>query len=125
MKRTTTGFGPGQPSRTSIVVAALRAFGAREPDPAVRNPDFLAERLITPVELQLIGEHPIAQALGDAYERGRHNREVAGMANLLLIRTRFIDDHMKRALEQGTTSDRYPWCRFRYSRLSIRRTFKE
>jgi len=39
-------FGPDLPSRTSIVVAALRAFGAREPDPSVRNPDSLAERLL-------------------------------------------------------------------------------
>jgi len=101
MNRTTPGFGPGQPSRTSIVVAALRAFGAREPDPTVRNPDFLAERLITSAELQLISEHPIAQALAEKYERGRENLEVARMANLLLIRTRFIDDHMRRALEQG------------------------
>jgi methyltransferase (TIGR00027 family) len=103
MNRTTAGFGPGQPSRTSIVVAALRAFGAREPDPAVRNPDFLAERLITSAELQLISEHPIAHALVDRYETGRENREVARMANLLLIRTRFIDDHMRRALEEGAT----------------------
>jgi len=103
MNRSSAGFGPGQPSRTSIVVAALRAFGAREPDLSVRNPDVLAERLITPAELQLIGEHPIAKALADEYERGRQNREVAGMANLLLIRTRFIDDHLKQALEQGAT----------------------
>src|SRR5260370_1061323 len=36
------GLGPGRPSRTSIMVAAARAFGAREPDPSVRNPDWLA-----------------------------------------------------------------------------------
>src|SRR6185503_12185880 len=98
-----SGFGPGQPSRTSIVVAALRAFGAREPDASVRNPDFLAERLISSAELQLIPEHPISHALAEEYEKGRRNREVAGMANLLLIRTRFMDDHMKQALAEGAT----------------------
>src|SRR2546422_11659045 len=84
-----SGFGPGQPSRTSIVVAALRAYGAREPDPSVRNPDWLAERLLGPAQLQLITEHPIGGALQEDYEKGRQNREVAGMSKLLLIRTRF------------------------------------
>ena len=97
----TSGFGPGQPSRTSIVVAALRAFGFREPDPGVRNPDWLAERLLGPAELQLITEHPVAGALLGDYAKGRRNREVAGMSNLLLIRTRFIDEHMQRALANG------------------------
>jgi methyltransferase (TIGR00027 family) len=96
-------FGPGQPSRTSIVVAALRAFGAREPDPAVRNPDFLAEKIIGPAELALIEEHPISRALKDDYQRGRRIREIAGMSNLLLIRTQFIDERMKGAVENGVT----------------------
>jgi methyltransferase (TIGR00027 family) len=94
---------PGQPSRTSIVVAALRAFGAREPDPAVRNPDALAERIISPAQLQLITEHPIARALLDDYLEGRRNPEVAGMSNMMLIRTRFIDDHLLHALQNGVT----------------------
>jgi methyltransferase (TIGR00027 family) len=98
---TTAGFGPGQPSRTSIVVAALRAFGAREPDPSVRNPDLLAERLITDADLKLIKEHPISHAIREDYEKGRENREIAYMSNLLLIRTRFIDDHMKHAVVEG------------------------
>jgi methyltransferase (TIGR00027 family) len=96
-----TGFGPGQPSRTSITVAALRAFGAREPDLAVRNPDWLAERLVGPAQLALIEDHPIAAALRQDYREARRNREVSGMANLLLIRTRFIEDHLERAIENG------------------------
>src|SRR5262245_20182089 len=103
MDSTTLGFGPGQPSRTSIVVAALRAFGAREPDAAVQNPDSFAKRLITTEELKLISEHPVAQALVEDYAKGRRNREVAGMSNLLLIRTRFIDDHLLKALKNGAT----------------------
>jgi methyltransferase (TIGR00027 family) len=98
-----TGFGPGQPSRTSITVAALRAFGAREPDPAVRNPDWLADRLIGQSQLALIKDHPVAAALQKDYREARRNREVSGMANLLLIRTRFIDDHLKLAIEAGSS----------------------
>jgi methyltransferase (TIGR00027 family) len=96
-------FGPGQPSRTSIVVAALRAFGARDPDPAVRNPDWLAEKLITPSELELISQHPVSRALKEDYESGRRDREVSGMSNLILIRTRFMEERLLRALEEGVT----------------------
>lgn len=103
MNSPTVKFGPDQPSRTSIVVAALRAFGAREPDPSVRNPDWLAERLVKPEDLSLIAEHPISSAFGEDYRKGRANREVAGMSNLLLVRTRFIDEHLQRALENGAT----------------------
>jgi methyltransferase (TIGR00027 family) len=97
------GFGPGQPSRTSIVVAALRAFGTREPDATIRNPDYLAERMLTPAELQLITEHPIAAALGQDYQQARQIREVAGMSNLMLVRIRYIDERMQAALEDGAT----------------------
>ena len=96
-------FGPDLPSRTSIVVAALRAFGAREPDPSVRNPDSLAERFLTPAELDLITEHPIAAALKEDYQKARQGREVSGMSNLMLMRTRYIDERMQRALEEGAT----------------------
>jgi methyltransferase (TIGR00027 family) len=96
-------FGPGQPSRTSIVVAALRAFGAREPDASVRNPDWLAEKLITSEDLDLIAEHPISQALRGDYQQGRQNREVAGMSNLMLVRTRFVDEQVQRAIKDGAT----------------------
>jgi methyltransferase (TIGR00027 family) len=102
-KAETRAFGPGQPSRTSIVVAALRAFGAREPDPAVRNPDSLAERMVTPEELRLITEHPISSALGQDYAQARRGVEVAGMSNLMLVRTRYIDERMLAALEGGAT----------------------
>jgi methyltransferase (TIGR00027 family) len=90
-------------SRTSIVVAALRAYGSREPAPDVRNPDWLAERILGPAEIKLITEHPVAAALGENYDKGRSNSEVSGMSNLLLIRTRFIDDHMLRAIENGAS----------------------
>jgi hypothetical protein len=52
----------GLPSRTSILTAAARAFGSREPDASVRNPDWLAEKLMGLAELALIPEHPISTA---------------------------------------------------------------
>jgi methyltransferase (TIGR00027 family) len=83
------------------MVAALRAFGSHEPDASVRNPDWLAERLLGPSERQLIEAHPVSAALSENYLKGRQNRDVAGMSNVLLIRTRFIDDYMDRALQSG------------------------
>ena len=39
-----------------------RAIGAREPDPAIRNPDYLAEQLLgEPSQLDL--DHPVIEAL--------------------------------------------------------------
>jgi methyltransferase (TIGR00027 family) len=84
-------------------VAALRAFGAREPDAKVRNPDSLVERLLTSTELELITEHPIAAALSQDYHKARQNPEVSGMSNLILIRTRYVDERMQRALNEGAT----------------------
>src|SRR5262249_1078788 len=103
MSHNSVAFGPGQPSRTSIVVAALRAFGAREPDAAVRNPDSLAERLLSSKELDLIRDHPIANALGQVYQEARRKQEVCGMSNLLLVRTRFFDECLQSALKGGAT----------------------
>jgi methyltransferase (TIGR00027 family) len=91
----------GQPSRTSILVAAARAFGAREPDSTVRNPDFLAAKLIGPEEMALIADHPMSAALEQEYETARQNPEVAGLSNTMLARTQFIDEHLKRAVKNG------------------------
>lgn len=96
-----------QASRTSIMVAAGRAFGALEPDPAARNPDFLAARLLTAQELDQIEEHPIAAALrkdpAAGYETNRHIIDVAILANLMTMRTRYIDEQLARAVADGAT----------------------
>jgi hypothetical protein len=51
-------------SRTAVWVAASRASGAREPDPDVRNPDFLAERLLGDPSAY-DADIPLVPALGD------------------------------------------------------------
>ena len=93
----------GLPSRTSILTAAARAFGAREPDLSVRNPDWVAERLIGPAELALIAEHPISQALSRDFQDAIYDPDVFGFAWLMLVRTRFIDERMERAIRGGAT----------------------
>jgi len=93
----------GLPSRTSILTAAARAFGSREPDASVRNPDWIADRLIGPAELALITEHPIGKALDRDFEEAISDPDVFGFVWLMLVRTRFIDELMERAIRSGAT----------------------
>jgi methyltransferase (TIGR00027 family) len=93
----------GLPSRTSILTAASRAFGSREPDPTVRNPDWAADRLIGAAELALIAEHPVSQALDRDFQDGINDPEVFGFTWLMLLRTRYIDERMERAVRDGAT----------------------
>jgi methyltransferase (TIGR00027 family) len=93
----------GLPSRTSILTSAARAFGSREPDASVRNPDWLAERLIGQAELALIVEHPISAALDRDFQEASYDLDVFGFAWLMLVRTRFIDERMEHAVKGGAT----------------------
>src|ERR1039457_1740902 len=94
---------PTPPSRSSILVAAARAFGSREPDQTIRNPDLLADRLIGPDELVLLGDHPLAKALEQDCAEASQILAVVGFAWLMLLRTRFIDDALERAIKNGAT----------------------
>ena len=93
----------GLPSRTSILTAAARAFGSHEPDVCVRNPDWVAERLIGAAELALIAEHPISKALSRDFQDAIYDPDVFGFAWLMLVRTRFIDERMEHAIRSGAT----------------------
>lgn len=81
------------------MVAAGRALGAREADPAVRNPDSLAEKLLGPEELALIQEHPVGRALSEPHEAPGY--EALGTAAMMLVRTKFIDEKLRQAIENG------------------------
>ena len=93
----------GLPSRTAVLTATARALGSREPDPTVRNPDWLADRLIGPAELALIADHPIGHALDRDFDEAIADVDVFGFTWLMLVRTRCIDAWMRRAIEQGAT----------------------
>lgn len=84
------------------MVAAGRALGAREADPALRNPDLLAEKLLGPDELELIKEHPIGAALADT-SGAKPAQDAIGTAVMMLIRTKFIDEKLQQAIENGAT----------------------
>jgi methyltransferase (TIGR00027 family) len=93
----------GLPSRTSILTAAARALGSREPDPSVRNPDWAADRLIGPSERALIADHPISRALDWDFQDAINDPDVFGFTWLMLVRTRFIDERLTRAVREGAT----------------------
>jgi methyltransferase (TIGR00027 family) len=84
------------------MVAAGRALGARISDPAMRNPDVLAEKLLSPEEIGLIQEHPIGAALTDT-SGATPAYEAVATANMMLIRTKFIDEKLERAILDGAT----------------------
>jgi len=85
------------------MVAAARAFGSREPDETVRNPDTLADQLIGDDELALIVGHPLSKGLKQDYQEANQNYAIVGLAWMMLIRTRFIDDALGRAVHNGAT----------------------
>ena len=93
----------GLPSRTSILVAAARAFGSREPDDSVRNPDLLVRHLIGPAELALISDHPLSNMLEQDYLDAIQNPAIVTLAWFMLLRTRFIDGALERAVNNGAT----------------------
>ena len=87
-------------SRTSIYTAAGRALGAREPDPSVRNPDYLAETLLgDPTALDV--NHSAVRALSLSYDDAMKNVEVVSAVRMMMVRTRFIDDALERAVAEG------------------------
>jgi methyltransferase (TIGR00027 family) len=88
------------PSKTCLYVAAGRALGARDPDAAVRNPDYLAERLLGPEERALVSEQACVQALDDAAMS--KNMEAMGSALMMQVRTRFIEDRLAEEVAKGT-----------------------
>ncbi len=94
---------PGKPSKTSIWVLAARAIGARDPDPAVRNPDWVAERLLGPDELAIIADNPVAQGLAKDYRVAMQESETRSRVLMVNIRTRYIDQLMQDAVKAGAT----------------------
>jgi methyltransferase (TIGR00027 family) len=87
-------------SRTCIYTAAGRAIGARDPDPSVRNPDFLAEKLLgDPAAFNIT--HSSVRALSLSYDEAMKDLEVVSTVRMMLVRTRFIDEALERAVAEG------------------------
>lgn len=91
------------PSKTCLYVAAGRALGAREPDESVRNPDYLAERLLGPAERAMVADQAVVQALELDFAEARKNIEALSSAVMMIIRTRFIEERLERAIHDSVS----------------------
>jgi methyltransferase (TIGR00027 family) len=91
------------PSKTCLYVAAGRALGAREPDVAVRNPDYLAERLLGPEERAMVNDQPVVQALEHDFADLQKNPEAMGSVVMMIVRTRFIEERLEQAIRDGVS----------------------
>lgn len=83
-----------KPVRSAEAVAALRAASAREADPTVRNPDYLARHFVRGVYKLILG-------LPKRVSRELIERITPGSYGYFLARTRFIDEHLLKAVERG------------------------
>src|SRR5215213_1331620 len=92
---------PGLPSKTAVMTTAARAIASHDPDPNTRNPDWLAERLLGVAERRLLEGTPWLGALSRDYRELSQTPEVEALMRVLLVRTRFIDDHLIKAIESG------------------------
>lgn len=96
-----------RPSATALEAAASRVLGSRHPDPAIRNDDVLAERLLGPAERAILrdtGSTVVLEALAMDTERAwtaLGPRSV--FARGVHLRTRHIDDVLADSLRAGAT----------------------
>jgi methyltransferase (TIGR00027 family) len=94
---------PGLPSKTSVLTASLRAVGAKNPDSAFRNPDYLAIRFVGPRERALLKDFPMdALDLDYPHALERLAPQDRGSVTTMFIRTKHIDAALDTALRDGT-----------------------
>ena len=67
----------GKPSKTSIGAAARRALAARDYDPSVRNPDWLAEQFLGPDERKIMAGDRLSRIWTAIIARRSRNRSPA------------------------------------------------
>ena len=90
---------PGLPSKTAVYVTAARAVGAKDPDPQLRNPDYLAIKFLGPRERAVLPELPM-DALDLDFDRAM--KELGGyIVAVLTYRTKAFDAALLDALRDG------------------------
>jgi methyltransferase (TIGR00027 family) len=99
---TAAGVEPGLVSTTSILTTTLRAIGAKNPEPALRNPDYLAIRFLGPRERAILADYPM-DALDVDFRHAiqRLPEQDRGSVTTMFIRTRYFDDLLDEALRDG------------------------
>jgi methyltransferase (TIGR00027 family) len=82
---------------------AARAIGSHDPDPSVRNPDWLAEQFLGPDERAILADMPLILALGQPYGKALKDPVAAFAVPSQIVRTRFIDEHLEAAVRGAAT----------------------
>ncbi|MGH9720017.1 MAG: SAM-dependent methyltransferase, partial [Bryobacteraceae bacterium] len=93
----------GKPSKTSIVTMAARAIGSHDPDPSVRNPDWLAERFLGAEERALLPDLPLMLGVTKDYREALKDKLKAFAVPGQIVRTRIIDEQLEKAILAGAT----------------------
>jgi methyltransferase (TIGR00027 family) len=91
---------PGLPSKTAVYIAAARAIGSKNPDPQLRNPDYLAIKFLGPRERAVLPDYPMDALDLDfaaAMERVPNPKNV----EVQVFRTKAFDAALIDALAQG------------------------
>ena len=92
---------PGKPSKTSIWVLAARAIGSRDPDPTVRNPDWVADRMLGPAEKAILADNIVIKGLDKDYRVAMKDGETRARVLMMDIRTKYIDQWLMDAVKGG------------------------
>jgi methyltransferase (TIGR00027 family) len=87
---------PGQPSSTAEFVCSYRGIAAQHPDPKLRNPDYLAEKLCGRIAM-------FPQDYAGARRVIDDNDTMFSAYFVINVRTHYIDAALKRALADGAT----------------------
>jgi methyltransferase (TIGR00027 family) len=90
---------PGLPSKTAVYVTAARAVGAKDPDPQLRNPDYLAIKFLGPRERAVLPELQL-DALDLDFDSAIKQLGVHIVA-VLTYRTKLFDAALLDALQDG------------------------
>jgi methyltransferase (TIGR00027 family) len=87
---------PGQPSGTAEVVCSFRGIAAQHPDPKLRNPDDLAEKLCSRLGIfphDYAGARQVIDASGVTF----------AAYFIVNVRTHYVDAALRRAVADGAT----------------------
>jgi methyltransferase (TIGR00027 family) len=98
---TFTAVEPGLPSKTAVYVAAARAVGAKDPDPRLRNPDYLAVKFLGPRERAVLPELHL-DALDLDFDRAIKPLGPF-IVQVMTYRTKRFDAALLDALQHGAT----------------------
>ena len=96
-----------RPSATALEAAAYRVLGSKHPDPAIRNADVLAEKILGPAERAILketGSAIVLDALAMDTEKAWTTLGTRSVfARGVHVRTRHIDDVLAESLRAGAT----------------------